>query len=403
MMRQNLFKTKKKGSALVMAMIIVVVLSLTGIAIITVGQGSRILAVRKISQIKARCATDAGLSKALYLMNEKLKTKPYIEGTLPEVTDEAVVGSDSSYSYTVSKVDGVYTIQSTGTYNAMQKTVLAYLSLRGVHEYAILGKDKVDLKAKANVDWYNYDTDDNAMAVGVVSTSNNSLTLKNGSYINGDIVVSPDGIPDNIIKGLSSADVTGDVYATMEDPPLPDVTVPDWLESLPSGGDIENNATITTSGKYDSIDLGNNETITIDGSVSLYITGDIELGNSAQLQIVNESTNPDASLKLYIGGDYEGKNGSNLNNGTQKPKKLRIYGLNSCSQMTFKNSSDFYGAIYAPNSNVTFMNSADVYGSVVAGEFEQKNSADFNYDASLRDEDKNNQGVRFVITRWKEL
>ena len=189
----------------------------------------------------------------------------------------------------------------------------------------------------------------------------------------------------------------------MEEMPLPDVTVPGWLESLSSGGDIENNATITTSGKYDSIDLGNNEVITIDGSVSLYITGDIELGNGAQLQIVNESTNPDASLKLYIGGDYEGKNGSNMNNDTQNPRKLRVYGLNSCNQMVFKNSSDFYGTIYAPNTEVIFQNSADAYGSVVAGEFEQKNSADFNYDASLRDEDKNNEGVRFVITRWKEL
>ena len=110
----------------------------------------------------------------------------------------------------------------------------------------------------------------------------------------------------------------------------------------------------------------------------------------------------DASLILYLGGDFEGKNSSTVNNETQDPQKLKIYGLDSCENIRFKNSSDFYGAIYAPNADVVMDNSANIYGSVVSKSFEQKNSATFNYDVSLRDVSTNDMTVYFTIKNWHE-
>jgi hypothetical protein len=169
------------------------------------------------------------------------------------------------------------------------------------------------------------------------------------------------------------------------------------IDSLPSGGDIINNTTIISSGKYSSIDLGNSETVIISGHVTLYITGDITLGNSAELQI-----EPDASLTLYLGGDFEGKNSSAVNNETEDPGSLQIYGLESCETIIFKNSSDLYGVIYAPDADVIMNNSADIYGAVVAETFDMKNSGSFMYDASLRDVSANEELVRFKINRWHE-
>jgi choice-of-anchor A domain-containing protein len=103
-----------------------------------------------------------------------------------------------------------------------------------------------------------------------------------------------------------------------------------------------------------------------------------------------------------LGGDLEGKNSSTINNLTQDAKKLQIYGLDGCENMQFKNSSDFYGVIYAPNADVLMNNSANLNGSVVAKSFEQMNSATFNYDASLRDAGLNDEAVRFVVARWYE-
>jgi len=107
-------------------------------------------------------------------------------------------------------------------------------------------------------------------------------------------------------------------------------------------------------------------------------------------------------LILYLGGNLEGRNSSTINNLTQDAKKLQIYGLDSCESMQFKNSSDFYGVIYAPNADVLMNNSADLNGSVVAKSFEQMNSATLNYDATLRDVSMNDEAVRFVVARWHE-
>ncbi len=146
-----------------------------------------------------------------------------------------------------------------------------------------------------------------------------------------------------------------------------------------------------------NINLKNNQTLLINGDVTLYVTDGIILGNSAEVQIDNDS-----SLILYLGGNFEGKNSSTFNNLTQDTKKLQIYCLDSCENMQFKNGSDFYGVIYAPNADVIMNNSANLYGSVVARSFEQMNSSTFNYDASLRDASVNNEAVRFAVTNWHE-
>jgi hypothetical protein len=117
---------------------------------------------------------------------------------------------------------------------------------------------------------------------------------------------------------------------------------------------------------------------------------------------VDPNTNPDAFLILYLGGNYDGKNGSSLNNLTRDPKRFRIYCLDSCISMKLKNSTTFYGAIYAPEATVEFSNSAAAYGAVVAENFSQSNSANFYYDASLRDVGLNDQAVRFVKAKWCE-
>lgn len=180
---------------------------------------------------------------------------------------------------------------------------------------------------------------------------------------------------------------------------LPDIIVPEELAALPSGGILNDSTILSSSAKYDGINLGNNKIVVIDGEVKLYIIGDIILKNSAELQVLNGE---DASLTLYVGGNVEVKNSGVINNLSANAKKLRMYGLDGCNSIDLKNSSNFYGAIYAPEADVVMMNSADVFGAVVAKSFEQKNAATFNYDASLRDTSIDEEGIRFVITKWRE-
>ena len=392
--------SKKRGSAIPLAVVVVMILLAMGTGLLSLGLQSRIISIRTASDIAARSAADAGLIKALFEMNEKLKVEPWDGSSLPLGTNISLPNCDAVFSYTVTgDLSSGYTIESTGIFGQAQRTVSCTLQLQGPFEAAIFTKDGMQLNNSAVVDWYNYTEDDKIMQIGTNNTASGSVVLRNSATVYGDVVVGMGGDPSVVINDYG-ATVTGDTRALTERYVMQPVTVPEWLESLPSSGAITNdtNDTIITSAKYSSIDLGNSETVTISGGdIILYITGDIILGNSAELGIEN-----DASLILYLGGNFEGKNSSTVNNETQDAQKLKIYGLDSCETIRFKNSSDLYGAIYAPNADVVMDNSANIYGSVVSKSFEQRNSATFNYDVTLREVSINNEAVYFTITNWHE-
>ena len=388
---------KKRGSAIPLVMLIVVILLAMGTGLLRLGLGSRVISIRTASNITAQCAADAGLTKALFEMNEKLKVETWDGSTLPLGTEVSLPNCDAVFSYTVTgDLGSGYTIQSTGNSNQAQRTVSCTLQLQGPFEAAIFTKQYLYMKNGGTVDWYNFDADDGNLQIGTNSAEPDSVVLHNNVIVNGDIGVGMGGDLDDVIVD-NGATITGETFNLTQIYELPPVTVPESLESSPSLGTINDNTTISSSARYNSIDLGNSETVIIRGDITLYITGDITLGNSAELQIEEG-----ASLTLYLGGDFEGQNSSLVNNETQDPQKLKIYGLDSCETIQFKNSADLYGAIYAPNADVIMNNSGNIYGAVVAESFDMKNSGVFMYDASLRDVSINDEAVYFTITNWHE-
>ncbi|MGD8499534.1 MAG: hypothetical protein PVJ86_02740 [Phycisphaerales bacterium] len=394
---RKLLRSKRRGAAIPLAVIAVMILLAMGVGLLSLGANSRIYSIRTASDIAARCAADAGLTMALYEMNEKLKVKPWNGSSLPEATNESLPNCDAVFSYTVTGNPGSgYTVESIGTSSQAQRKVICTLEPQGPFEFAVFADEGAELKNSAVVDWFNFDADDEVLSVGTNSVASSALVFRNSSTVNGDVVVGVGGNPTIVIDDFG-ATITGDTHALREENPLPPIVVPEWLQSLPSSGAIQNDATVTSSAKYSSINLKNSKTLVIDGDVALYVMDEIILGNSAELQIEN-----DASLILYLGGNLEGKNSSTINNLTEDARKLQMYCLDSCEDMRFKNSTDFYGAIYAPNANVIMDNSAAIYGSVIAKTFEQRNSGTFNYDASLRDASVNDEAVRFVVTNWHE-
>ncbi len=390
---------KKPGFAIPLAMLAVVILSVIGVGLLSLGMHGRLFAVRTASDIAARCAADAALTKAVFEMNEKLKVTPWDDSTLPQATDEMLPNSDATFSYTITgDIDNGFTVECIGKSGLAEKRITFTLQLQGPFETAIFADTTIDLKNRTIVDWYNYGENEGNLQIGTNSTEPAGIDLKNGVTVNGDVVVGAGGDPDVVINA-TWATITGETYALAQKYELPPITVPQYLQELPSQGTIDESTTITTSGKYKSIKLKKGKIITIDGPVTLYIIGDIKLDNSAELQVVDDD---DASLILYLGGKFEGKHRGSINNRTEDAKKVKIYGLDSCHSIRFKNNSNFYGAIYAPNADVEMMNSADLFGAVVARSFVQKNSATFNYDASLRDASENDENVRFVVKQWQE-
>lgn len=397
----KLLQSKRVGSAMALVLLAVVVLLVMGTGLMSLGMHSRLFSVQTAAEITARCAADAGLTRALFSMNRKLKVKPWDDSTLPHATYERLPNCDAVLSYAViPDGDGNYTIESLGTSGRAQRKVNAALRLQGLFEYAVFTQGPMILRNGTTVDWYNYDVGEESLQIGTNSIEANAIDSKTGVTINGDVLVGVGGDPDSVIDSKNEAVITGDTYALTEEHQLPSITVPLPVQQLPSQGPITGTTTLTGPAKYDSIDLGNNEIITIDGQVSLYVAGDIILDNSAQLQIL--STNPDASLTLYLGGNFVSRNGGIINNLAQDATKLKIYGLDSCRSIDFGTGGSFYGAIYAPNADIRLHNSVDMFGAVVGNSFAQDVFAAFYYDASLRDAAVNDEGARFVVKRWRE-
>jgi len=398
---RNLLQSKKAGSILAIVMFFVVITSIMGVAVLAIGMQKRLFSIRTAAEIAARCAADAGLTKAVYQMNQKLFSDKATLGAwntdpavLPSATNAALSACDAVYSYTITKSGSDYVVTSTGTCGQAQKQITCTIAIQGPFDYALLVDQWVWLYSSSTVDQYNTDASTPPLRVGTNSTKWAYLCLFNDAKIDGDAVVGVNGDPGYVVDNKGT--ITGSQYSMTETQTLPSVTVPASLAALPSEETMKTDTTLTTSAKYKKIDLGNSEILTIDGDVSLYVTGDILLGNSAEIIV-----NPNASLKIYVGGKVLCGNKTNINNLTKDPHKTLIYGLDTCTDIGI-NSDELYGAIYAPKATVTYYNSADLYGSIVAKNFETKMSTRIHYDALLRKVAINDDAVRFVINRWSE-
>ena len=137
--------------------------------------------------------------------------KPWDSSSLPSASGVALLNTDASLSYAVSLDGTTYTVQGTGSAANKTRTINTTLWLFSPFDYAVLGRDYIDLKSGTVVDWYNNDADDFPLQVGTSSTVDGSVSLKSGVIINGDVVVGMGGDPADIIDD-QGATIIGDIY-----------------------------------------------------------------------------------------------------------------------------------------------------------------------------------------------
>ena len=397
----------RRGDAMTLAMVAVMLLLAVGMGLLSLGLHGRVYATRVASEIAAKCAADAGLTMALFEMNEQLKVQPWSDSTLPERTDQQLSNCDATFSYRVTSGADGYVIESVGTSGICQKRVYATLELEGLCEHAILTRETLVLKSGTVVDGYNSldpsDTDSD-VDVGTQSTSDDTVILNNGVTVEGDVVVGVGGNPDIVIKDLGAT--TGDKYAGTQNDPLPVITPP----TLPNkASDISaKGATVTLtpadSGRYSGIDLKNASSPGVleitGGHVTLHVTGDISLGQSCEIVVRNG-----ASLTIYADGDILCANDSDINseNPPSAASTFQLFATGEDLQsFDLKAKSEFTGVIYAPNANIQLNAGGDAYGSIVANNFEFKAGGNYHYDEALRQVETDDQGARFVVKRWYE-
>ncbi len=405
MNRKKRLKSKRGGFSLPLVMFVVILVLVMGNGLLSLGLHSRILSVRTSSEIAARSAADAGVTRALFEMNQKLKVKPWDNSTLPQATDEILPNTDATYSYKVTANPGsVYTVESIGRSGLEQKIIYCTLVLKGPFEHALLTKKDLVLKSDTLVQGYNsgdpWDADIEVI-VATQSTLPGAMILGNGVGVDGDVAVGVGGNVNTVIKDLGAT--MHKKYALLQNVDLPLAIPP----ALPSKGSITIQGKTSTigpgdSGQYSMIDVKRATNPGIlevsGGDVVLYVTGNLGLGQDCEI-IIKEG----ASLTLYLDGDMVADNSAGINN-QNPPANLKLYGTGTEGQsIILKAKGDILGAIYAPNAKVTVMAKGDIRGSLIANSFELKNDGDFYYDAALRKVTIEDDAVRFVIIKWSEL
>jgi hypothetical protein len=411
MCEKKLTQLKRGGFALATVLCAVILMLIVGVGVLSISMQSRSTAARSSSDISARSAADAGVTQALYTVNNMLEAKTWNDNSLPMASYVPLPNTDATYSYQVTKIttadsnDDFYTLKCIGKSGRRQKTVSCTMELKGVFEYAIYTLGTLTLKSGTSITAYNVDADDPPLQIGTNSTTSGAITAKTGVTIDGDVVVGPGGDPTVVINNTTEAAISGQTYPSLIEHKTPNINVPQVLVDMVSSGTIGTSATLSSSAKYDSINLGGAtgsdpnkiDKVTVNSNIKIYVTGDLKLGNGDEVVI-----QPDASLVVFLGGNLFCDNSGAINNLTKDPKKLKIYALDTCTNIDFKNSGTFYGAIYAPYADIHLYNSFTLYGAVVGKSFNQDMNANFYYDMNLREAAADEIGVHMIIKRWSE-
>lgn len=405
----NLLK-RRKGAAMPLAMITIMILLAMGVGLLSLGMNNRIYATRTSSVIAARCAADAGLAMALFQMNDSLDTKPWQLSNLPKAEDVKLPYSNAVCSYEVTgDLAGGYVATSTGEFGSAQRTVSANLELKGLFDHAVLTKGNLILKSGTNLDAYNSaDPLDTGMDADIATQSiaDAAITLNSGVVVSGDVRVGRAGDPDLVIKDLG-ATVNGSKYSMPENDYLPDIEAPTTLLEMGTGINAKGSTVTITpadSGTYTGIALKSTSDpgmmLVQGGEVELHISGDINLGNSCEI-VVEEGS----SLKLYVDGNINCNNGSSIwaVNTSKNVEALMLYGTGEAAQtFDLKAKNEWLGVIYAPNADVTLNAGGDIYGAIISNNFELKAGGNYHYDRALKNVSPDDEGVRFVLNRWSE-
>jgi len=395
-------KSQETGSALTLMLFAVVLLTLTGMALLNLGFHSRISAIRTAQGMQARWSADAGLIKAVVEMNNKLTAKTWSDISMPAVTKEVLFQSNQSFSYQVDKDGGGnYTVTSTGITGPAIKRVYATMGFKGLFDSAILVKDRISLMPKTLIAGYNSEdpTDtDFDLTIGTTSTAADRIPIGPGTVIEADVFVGVGGDPNTVIG--AGGTITGRKFTLHEELDFPVITPP----SLPDTGTaLSSTATIqldpTKSGTYTEISLSQSGLLEIQGGdVELYITGNIDLGNGCEVIV-----QPGSSLTLYVDGDINADNSLGFNNQAGNVKDFQLFATGTEEQVfNMKAKSSIFGTIYAPDVDIQMYAKAEMRGAIVGKNVTFKSGGIFYYDEALRDVSIDDVGARFIVKRWRE-
>jgi hypothetical protein len=418
--RYSLFRDDR-GIALVVAISMLAALALLG----TTGYIITTLEVKTSGNyrtgVQALYAAEAGVNRLLgyYLNNTSDYSNQSTAGDMGFATSrpssanfgdnmaywftDITYGSGSPPSYVVITSHGA--VIGSESEAVIEAKFNAQTSGSSVFDYAIFAQDEIEMTGSSYVDSYNSanapwssEGEYQNGNIGTNATGSGVVELKGSTKVYGNALIGPGG---NTVTGITttgSAAITGSKSTLSETKDMTPMDDPGGGTSVTINMSGSSSKTIT-AGTYRATK------VKMSGSSKLYISGDVTLYVDDYFKMTGSSEvylNAGASLTVYVSGDLR-LTGSGLINTDHDPTKLIFYGTSSCEMVKITGSTDFYGAIHAPEAEIDITGSGDIYGALVGEEVDISGSRGIHYDENLQNVGGGSSSLTgFTGVYWKE-
>ncbi|KGJ88151.1 DUF7305 domain-containing protein [Thalassotalea sp. ND16A] len=452
-------KSPQPGFTIVTVLILVVMCSIVAINSLKDNIIQERLSGNFQKKINARLISEKGIFDTFTLLNNKLKEEPglTLEQLINETSDNGSItghaGGIENLNYDVSlsaatnelqlssngqRFEGLSTLKANYTFIPATTPVPEEPSGYGLD--GVVACEAMNIATSVTFDSYDssigsYDSQTAGEDILVGTNTNGAdsgagrVEIDSGTNVMGDLKSASD------IVGSASVSGTTQTNYTSENP-CDSLQAVDPLNDFindHSGGlsDVNLNSSgdhftlDNVSGKVESAELFGEtkqiymyDNITIkDGQLKVapgveaivFVQGNLKMEGSGKIVIPDTS-----SLTLLMQGEFYMDSDAQVNtpdyglSPTGNPVFM-IYSGYGGTGVTFKQKSDVYAVIYAPESVVTIESEGDVLGAIVAKEVLYKGSGDFHYDVALAADGGSNTSTeegeatesKLVFNGWK--
>lgn len=387
-------RVRQRGFVLLLSLGVVVFFSLAIVAILVRSVWQSTASTRIYNRSSALNLADAAVDQAaLNLVTagtaDDLLTATLAGGTFQIESVQAVTG-------TLSRV----TVRGTSGTEVRRVEAIIRLTPKSIFQFALFGDQNVTVSGSAITDSYNstagpYSSGSHNGDIGTNATTAGGVVVSGSIFVDGQVAVgSTASNPQSVVTGYNPAFITGgtsppsdtqDIVLQGSTFPLTPLTVPAGMTC--NDYTIQGSTTTTLSPTggpngdgvycYRNLTVQGSGVLTASGPVTVYVTGQLIARGSSRVGVVSS------------------------------PKQMVVLMTSTAEatleQGTLTGSTDFYGALYAPNSTITITGSADIYGSIIAKAVNLTGSAEIHYDEALNQVPQ--AANTFTTTRvaWREL
>jgi hypothetical protein len=387
----KLTKLNQRGSALLVTLVIMGMLSLAGYLAIDNSNTDIAISYNESHQQSAFYVAEAGAKKAFVAVNDdNLWRKGFDDATFGDGTFAVTLADSATKAGLIDTV----VIRSRGTVSNSVADVEIWTipEYQYPYGYGLFADGGIAFDQLACTDSYASDSGTYALTAdkenGDIGT-NGTLTIGKSVVIGGDANTAEGGA----INISGGGKVLGDTSTTQDSVKLDDIPDAEYVwakgaskatTGISGTGYTYNNGTKVLSG-------GANSNIVLQSGV--YYFSSITLGQGSKLSLA-----PGASVEIYVNSDITLAKNTQVNN-LGLPKNFQLF--SKLGALKFNQGNIFYGTFYGPKGHVQFDQTTQVYGSVVAGSIKLDQSACFHYDRSLGRVRHRTTGAMLAVA-WRE-